>query len=137
MARPRVAAVSRDPQPFGLRVAVLRASHSAVTRLVDISDRIELSGIEQQEWNRRLDEARLQGHPRIADAVWGIGEEAAALRMIAPPLAQAIDEVTVVAWGMEGGIGDAAILRETKQPQEVALARLWRIANGDEPSAST
>jgi hypothetical protein len=102
---------------------------------VMISNRIELSGIEQKEWSAKADAARNAELPPVRQALNDLVEEVSVLSMMSTSLADDAEMIQNAAEGVADAVGDGSALQAAVRHLEASKAKLWRVANGfEDPS---
>lgn len=100
-----------------------------------INNRIELSGIEQQEWKAKADAARNAELRPVRQALNDLAEEVSVLSMMSTSLADDAQMVQNAAEGVANVVADGSALQAAVRHLEASKAKLWRVANGfEDPS---
>ncbi len=97
----------------------------------NVTERIQLSVVEQREWDRRVGIARAAEMATIREALNDLADEVAVLRMISVSLAGPAAAVRRLADQVPDVLGDAADTESTIGSLEIAVDRLWSVANGE------
>ncbi|MCF6746561.1 hypothetical protein E9529_20235 [Blastococcus sp. KM273128] len=94
-------------------------------------DRLQLSRVEQDEWNAKSRAVWEAHQPPALQALGALQEEVAVLRMFAGSLAGVGEAVGSAAAGVLGAVGDGEALSAAAVDLSAAVSRLWQVANGE------
>lgn len=94
-------------------------------------DRLQLSRVEQDEWNAKVRAAWEAHRPRVLEALCVLEEEVAVLRMFAGSLVAGGEAVSNAAAGVLRVVGDSEALSAATIELDAAVSRLWQWANGE------
>lgn len=95
-----------------------------------VTDTIQLSVMEQREWDAKIMAVRDAELPRVGQAINDLAEQASVLMMITPSLDHEVKAIQSAAELVVQAVGDAVALREAVGYLDGAKARLWQVANG-------
>lgn len=93
--------------------------------------RSDLPYVEQQKWDRAVQDAFAATWPSIEAAQDALHEEIAVLRMTAGPLAGAGERVHAAAQVVGARVGDAESLATATTGLDASVAQLWQVATGN------
>jgi len=96
-----------------------------------INDRIQLSYVEQEQWEVKERAALEAEHPRIRQALSDLSGEVSVLRMISTPLGKHAALVSDAATRVLLAVGDSAALELAASELDATTSQLWRVANGE------
>jgi hypothetical protein len=99
--------------------------------LIDSLATFKLSPVERREWQAKEQEVWNAQRHLVTDALVALEGEVAVLRMFDHTLATAGDAVVAAATELAGLVGNGPALLHSAQALDAAVARLWRLANGE------
>jgi hypothetical protein len=98
---------------------------------IDTLATFQLSLVERREWQAKENDVWNAQRHQVTDALVALEGEVAVLRMFDHTLAAAGDAVVAAATELAALVGDGPALLRSAQALEAAIARLWRLANGE------
>jgi len=96
-----------------------------------INNRIQLSHVEQMQWEAKEQAALEAEHPRIRQALSDLSGEVSVLKMISASLGTQATQVLDAATRVLFAVGDPAALELVVSELDSSTSQLWRAANGE------
>lgn len=98
---------------------------------IDVAKALRPPLAEQQQWKAQEQAAWDAQRPRVSEAVVALEEEIAVLRMFAPGLTTAGNEVINKAADLTHQVGHQPAMVQGMQDLNASVSYLWRLANGE------
>ena len=103
--------------------------------MVEVGHRTQLAPMEVRQWDAQAREAVRAEIPRVREALAGLGEELAVLRMISPSLAPQVDLIQDCLTPLLHALTTLSRVEDVADRLTAMVATLWRVAIGESDGA--